>query len=285
MNNTIKLKTMPSAFAVLAKAGTTIFRKGKGELPSDILVIENCKFSEKHIASYNKICYFKDLSYIPATYPYIYTFPLQMELMGMPNVPYPLPGMVHLANSIQLHKVLNIQKSYTVYCHFGDYIHHEKGQAFEIKTKLFEGNELVWECTSIYLYINGKEGKGNAIKWEESLPVTNNMKQSWHLDYTMGMRYAAVNKDVNPIHLFPLSAKLFGMPRHIMHGMWSVGRTLAFHSERENLEKLTINVHFKTPIYLPADIIYRYNSVDNCICFDVVDIKEEKPHMRGSIIL
>ena len=43
----------------------------------------------------------------------------------------------------------------------------------------------------------------------------------------LGRRYAAVSGDRNPIHMHDLSAKLFGFPRAIAHGMWTKARCLA----------------------------------------------------------
>ena len=49
----------------------------------------------------------------------------------------------------------------------------------------------------------------------------------WRLPGDLGRRYAAVSGDRNPIHLYALTAKAFGFPRQIAHGMWSKARCLA----------------------------------------------------------
>ncbi len=286
MGYTVELKKMPSAIEVLAKAGKTLFRKGQQELPDNSVSVKGCHIEKKNLTAYNKICQFKDLNFVPATYPYIFSFPLQMQLMSDKKFPYPLPGLVHLANSITQHRTLQVSDNFDIFCHFGEKIHHEKGQAFEIKTGILVDNELIWSCTSVYLY-KGKEGKGSEIAWEEPMPIDKGRKQSWELAYTLGIQYAMVNKDINPIHIIPLTARLFGMPRHIIHGMWNLGRVLAAESEKENLSAVSIHVHFKTPVFLPSAIIYRSEldtSLSNKINFDIVDKHEEKPHARGTII-
>ena len=50
---------------------------------------------------------------------------------------------------------------------------------------------------------------------------------TWRLPGDLGRRYAAVSGDHNPIHLYPLTAKAFGFPRQIAHGMWSKARCVA----------------------------------------------------------
>ena len=41
----------------------------------------------------------------------------------------------------------------------------------------------------------------------------------------IGKQYAKVTGDFNPIHVSRLGARLFGFPRPIAHGMWSVAKT------------------------------------------------------------
>ena len=43
----------------------------------------------------------------------------------------------------------------------------------------------------------------------------------------LGRRYGSVSGDLNPIHLSDPTAKLFGFPRAIAHGMWTKARCLA----------------------------------------------------------
>src|SRR6266487_1403229 len=46
----------------------------------------------------------------------------------------------------------------------------------------------------------------------------------WELPADLGRRYAAVSGDRNPIHLYRLTAWLFGFRRPIAHGMWAAAR-------------------------------------------------------------
>ena len=49
----------------------------------------------------------------------------------------------------------------------------------------------------------------------------------WRLPADLGRRYASVSGDRNPIHLYGVTAKAFGFPRQIAHGMWSKARSIA----------------------------------------------------------
>jgi acyl dehydratase len=62
----------------------------------------------------------------------------------------------------------------------------------------------------------------------------------------IGRRYAAVSGDRNPIHLYGMTAKAFGFPRQIAHGMWTKARCLAALQGRIP-DALTVQVAFPTP--------------------------------------
>ncbi|ERO62622.1 hypothetical protein P308_03670 [Pseudomonas piscis] len=49
------------------------------------------------LAAYRKVCGFTDNGLLPATYPHVLAFPLQMQLLTASDFPFPLLGLVHLA--------------------------------------------------------------------------------------------------------------------------------------------------------------------------------------------
>ncbi len=67
-------------------------------------------------------------------------------------------------------------------------------------------------------------------------PVGLPLAAEWKLPGDLGRRYAAASGDRNPIHLHALSAKAFGFPRAIAHGMWTKARCMA--ALEESAERL-----------------------------------------------
>ena len=59
--------------------------------------------------------------------------------------------------------------------------------------------------------------------------------------------------DLNPIHMHPLSARLFGFSSAIAHGMWTKARCLAALEPRLP-DAFTVDVAFKKPILLPRKV-------------------------------
>ena len=75
----------------------------------------------------------------------------------------------------------------------------------------------------------------------------------WRLGGDLGRRYAAVSGDRNPIHLHALTAKPFGFPRAIAHGMWTKARCLAA-LEGRLPDAFSVDVRFRKPILLPGRV-------------------------------
>jgi acyl dehydratase len=82
------------------------------------------------------------------------------------------------------------------------------------------------------------------------------LREHWDLPSGLGRRYARASGDRNPIHLHPLTARLFGFPRHIAHGMWTFARALAGTGAVAGSEQLTARAEFKAPVLLPSTVAY-----------------------------
>jgi acyl dehydratase len=90
----------------------------------------------------------------------------------------------------------------------------------------------------------------------------------WRLPGDLGRRYAGVSGDRNPIHMHALSAKLFGFPRAIAHGMWTQARCLAALEQRLP-DGFSVAVEFRKPILLPGEVAFAEAEQDGAIRFAV----------------
>src|SRR5262249_52753293 len=98
----------------------------------------------------------------------------------------------------------------------------------------------------------------------------------------IGRRYGAVSGDRNPIHLHNLTAKAFGFPSAIAHGMWVTARTLAG-LEGRLPDAYTVEVAFKLPVLLPATLSLAAAQTEDGWTLDLRSAKSGKPHLAGSI--
>jgi acyl dehydratase len=107
---------------------------------------------------------------------------------------------------------------------------------------------------------------------------------TWKLAGDLGRRYGGVSGDLNPIHVHPLSARLFGFPSAIAHGMWTKARCLAALGP-ELPAAYTATVAFRKPILLPATVAFAEaaGSSPGAIAFGVRDANRGTVHLDGLV--
>jgi len=255
-----------------------IAKKG-GPLPED-LVLERHEVAidRGHVAAYSEVCGFEPRQSLPLTYPHMLAFGLHMQIMTDGSFPYPAIGTVHVGNTIHQHRPIGFAERLDVTAQAVNLRPHPKGKVFDLVTTVRSGEETVWESTSNYLRV-GKRTEGVNPE-REPLEVVPGTGQVWKLPANLGRRYASVSGDHNPIHLYPVTAKAFGFPRQIAHGMWSKARCVAAIDSRLP-DDVTVEVEFKKPILLPGKVAFGSRLVGGGVDFSLTRPKDGKPHLVG----
>nr|WP_314568567.1 MaoC/PaaZ C-terminal domain-containing protein [uncultured Pseudomonas sp.] len=207
----------------------------------------------KHVAAYRKVCGFTDSPILPATYPHILAFGLQMQLLTDSNFPFPLLGLIHLNNRIRIHRPLGGVSELSISVHTQNLKPHPKGATFELVTRVEDSLGLLWEADSRML-CRGVKLEGDVEDYAQPSPAQVDELTRWKAPADIGRRYARVSGDYNPIHLSALTAKLFGFPQAIAHGLWNKARILAALSEHLPAADIEIDVEFKKPVRLPSEV-------------------------------
>lgn len=282
-----ELATPTNTMALYSRALFGSFASGKKakELPDTELVMRDVRIDRDALAAYNRVCGFSQKETLPATYGFVLAFPLQMELMTAPDFPFSAMGMVHIRNSITQHRPISASEKLTVSVRPANLRPHDKGLQFDFLTTLSSGGEVVWESASTMLRRggNGGTGENKPAAQKNAAPLGKAVVQ-WTIPGDTGRRYGAVSGDRNPIHLYAFTAKLFGFPRAIAHGMWTKARCLAA-LESKLPEAFTVDVQFKLPVLLPARVAFHSDDMPGGgIAFGLSDYKSGKPHLAGSIV-
>lgn len=228
-------------------------RRSNGtELPKDGL---RCWISlePKQLAAYRKVCGFADNGLLPATYPHVLAFALQMQLLTAQNFPFPLLGLVHLANRIRVLRPMGNVSSVRIGVRVDNLQPHAKGAVFDLVTTVDDLLGPLWEAESQMLCRTVK------LPGEPAAPLPPlgeglNEVSRWQAESNIGRRYARVSGDYNPIHLSAWSARLFGFPQAIAHGLWNKAMTLAALSEHLPAANIEVSVHFIKPVLLPGNV-------------------------------
>jgi acyl dehydratase len=270
--------------ALIPGASRLPFVGGQGrEIPDLELVLREVTVDRDRLAAYNQVCGFSPHDTLPPTYPHVFAFPLALALMTDPSFPFPAIGLVHIANEITQHRRIGLHERLTIKVWGTPVEPHPRGKQFSVRSEARVGDELVWEERSTNLRRGGGSGDrpgsvdDRQAASAEQLPAT----VTWNLPADLGRRYGSVSGDLNPIHLHRLSARLFGFPSAIAHGMWTKARCLAA-LEPGLPERFTVQVAFRRPILLPASVQFAERAVDDGVQFEVRDATKGTPHLDGA---
>ncbi|TCO64771.1 MaoC dehydratase-like protein [Actinocrispum wychmicini] len=271
------LDSTPNLTVLFGKAVLTGFTRRGGALPSTVYSRSQVVDPE-HLAAYAKVCGFRLTDQLPVTYPHVLSFPLQVKLMTDGDFPFPLVGSVHIANRITQHQPLRADTPLSLRVHVENLRDHPKGKQFDmvIQASSADDGPVLWEGVSTYLRRSGGSGGGDREV------VTRQPSAIWYVPDDIGRRYADVAGDRNPIHTHALTAKLFGFPRAIAHGMWTKARCLAAFEGRLP-DVYTVDVRFKLPVLLPAKVGFHASVEEDGRHFELFDAKSGKPHLSGVI--
>lgn len=234
-----------------------------------------------HVAAYASICGFETRDTLPLTYIHMLAFPLHMDIMTSSAFPYPAIGTVHLRNAIHQIRPVTAREPLDISVTATGLRPHPKGKVFDMLATATTAGEPVWESTSTYLRLG--RGDENAPAGE-SFDVIAGTGTQWRLPANLGRRYGAVSGDMNPIHLYPITAKALGFNRQIAHGMWTKARCVAAIATRLP-DNVTVEVEFKKPVFLPGTVAFGSRVVDSAgqqgIDFSLTNPKSGAPHLVG----
>jgi len=283
--STQALRESPNLGVLYPKAVVAGFgKKGGRELPDRTYLRQSVPVDPAHLAAYNRVCEFRLGNELPVTYPHMLTFPMQVKLMTDPDFPFPLIGSVHVANVITQHRPLLVNEKFDLRVHVENLRPHPKGRQYDMVSEVVVGEEVLWHEASTYLCRGG--GSDDSAKPSESGPGQRGELPApsavWKVPGDIGRRYGDVSGDRNPIHLYGLTAKLFGFPRAIAHGMWTKARCLAAFEGRLP-DAYTVDVRFKLPVLLPGKLGFHAEQVGADWKFDLFDARKPKPHIEGLI--
>ncbi|MBE4736887.1 MULTISPECIES: MaoC/PaaZ C-terminal domain-containing protein [Streptomyces] len=245
------------------------------------LVLPGVRIDLARLAAYERVCGFPTgEDAVPLTYPHVLGFPSAMRIMSGRDFPLPVLGLVHTSIEITRRRRLPATGEYEITVYVAELTPHRRGTEATVVTEVRDGEEaeggagagIAWESRSTYLARHAPvrerrgaaapgDGEGRALRegWSgggaavgggpEGVPVV----VQWRLGGDVGRRYGAVSGDRNPIHLHPLGARLFGFPRAIAHGMWTVARCLAEHGAPP---ATLVRAEFRAPVPLPGAVTY-----------------------------
>jgi hypothetical protein len=245
-----------AALPLVPGASLLPFVAGRGrEMPPLERSLDGVRVDPAQLADYAKVCSFTLRDTLPATYLHVRAFPLHMALMTDGSFPFAAVGLVHLSNRIVVHRPSLVSETFDLQVRATPIEPHPKGRTFSIVTEARVGDELVWDDESVMLRRGGGDERESAPIQQEQIHADPAVGVEWKLPGDLGRRYAGVSGDRNPIHLHALTARAFGFPQAIAHGMWTKARCLAA-LEAQLPDSYAVDVSFRRPILLPGRVTF-----------------------------
>ncbi|WP_434701482.1 MaoC/PaaZ C-terminal domain-containing protein [Pseudomonas sp. D1-36] len=246
-----EINTAPSMSGLYAKAATR--RKITGTVLPDVGLRQVIQVDQKNLAAYRKVCGFSESGLLPPTYPHVLAFALQMQLLTARDFPFPLLGLIHLNNRIRVLRPMGGVSQVRASVNVENLRPHAKGAVFDLVTRIEDQLGPLWQAQSQMLckgvQLDGALAEDSSEDSPELTQVTR-----WTAPVDIGRQYAKVSGDYNPIHLSGASARLFGFPTAIAHGLWNKARTLAALDDHLPEANIEIDVTFKKPVRLPSEV-------------------------------
>ncbi|WP_326694270.1 MaoC family dehydratase [Streptomyces sp. NBC_01766] len=253
-------------------------------LPAGRLTLPGSRIHPGRLAAYAQICGFDRTGPLPLTYPHVLGFPAAMRLMTARAFPLPVLGLVHTGIEITRHRALPADHAPELSVYADGLRPHRRGTEVVMVTEARLAGELVWESRSRYLARHRTSEAHPEVRTDDARSQRTDDAQphrtdddatvdtaattgtatgtsigtatataTWELPAGLGRRYGAASGDRNPIHLSPLTARLFGFPRAIAHGMWTAARCLA---EAGTPDAVRVRIGFRAPVLLPGTVTY-----------------------------
>jgi acyl dehydratase len=248
-----------------------------------------------HLRDYQRLVHEPASDVMPAGYLHVLAFPLATAVMVRGDFPLPLLGMVHLANDVEHRGPVRLGERLEVRAWSENLRPHRRGVQLDLvaEVRRDDGSDvLLWRGISTYLAkgfalpgaepgeTDGEPSEGApSDTWTPPLPTGR-----WALGSETGRAYGAVSGDRNPIHLSALSAKAFGFPRAIAHGMYTAARALAdVGNPRGDAYRWT--VEFAKPVLLPGTVDVAVRPADDGSGFRYVgwNAGRRQKHFEGTV--
>ena len=289
MTRVVELTEPPRLSRLYASALRPSRSPGSPELPDVELVLNEVAVDRDLLAAYDRVCGFRLTDTLPPTYPHVLAFPLHLRLMTDDAFPFAAAGMVHIRNVITTTGRLDAGGSLTIRVRAQRLAPHPKGAQLDLVAEVSAGGAPVWTSRSTYLSRGASLADGDAdlapapADPAPDADLSGRQAATWQVGKDVGRRYARVSGDVNPIHLHPLGARLFGFRGAIAHGMWTKARSLAA-LEARLPDALTVDVAFQKPLPLGSTVRFLAREGPTGWEFAVLPATDDRPHLSGSVL-
>lgn len=213
--------------------------------------VASCRAEPRWVARYCEVTGTPPGPTLPPGAPQALALPLHMAVLTAPELSLPLLGIVHVRQRIDVVRPLGADEAAAVRCWVEGAQTVRRGVEVELHTAWEVAGETPWHGVTTFLVPSRARRRGPS-RVSDTAAQAPDLAATWPLPEDLGRRFAQVAGDRNPIHLHRYTARPFGFPRPIIHGMWTLARSLAALGDRAPAAGVRIECAFRRPLSLPG---------------------------------
>jgi acyl dehydratase len=222
---------------------------------------------------------------LPLLYVHAMAMPLHMAIMAHESFPIRLLGLVHWANQTESLHHIAPGEALDFECLLDGITANERGQMFEIHTIVRVQGEIAWREISTFLApAKQKKATKGAQAANADEPAWGAPIAEWSVAANAGRKFAGPSGDWNPIHISAFTARLFGYPRAIAHGLFSAARCLSLlQASKPQTLPVRLDLRFKRPLLIPGSVALHTAATEGATQFVLRVQPNGEPHIEGRL--
>ncbi len=234
------------AWWLMLRAGLAAPRPG-GAVPTEPASWRAPPLDLRRLAAFRAHLGFGPETVVPLSLHYLALQRAQLEWMLRPAFPFRLLGMVHMSQSLRALTPWLPDAPFEVHLRAS----LEGKRNVRLDAELHQSGQAVLHASSLYRPPREAGARPLRDRAPEPAPTTRPLAQ-WPLPAHAGRAYAWLSGDANPIHLWPWTARRFGLPQPIVHGMHTLARCEAELARAQGAPLRHIELQFLRPLALPG---------------------------------
>ena len=213
----------------------------------------------------------------------------QAFVLAHSDSPFSPFGMIQTENEISL--LLPIHNAdLEIRCQLRAIRPDVRGIVADIEVSAFQFGHICLIANSSFLYRMSLESTPHKASFHSSTVdalAVSSFRDGPRLNFekNAGRKYARISHDLNPIHLYPWTAKLFGFKHPIAHGMHVLARIFSILEQNPTTSRLPISISnsFVYPAALPCNAMLKlstdYSSTRDA-AFELIDTSASQRKQR-----
>jgi acyl dehydratase len=218
---------------------------------------------------------------LPALYPQVFTFPLQMAILTHPSFPLPVWKTLQIRNRLQQHRPIPREAALDVEAAVAGQRVVEKGMEVDVRLAVRVAGELAWESLTSFLY-RGRFGEpGAPSPLATAPPPPFEERARWITAAGGGIAFSGISGDHNPVHSWGAYARRLGFRGAFHHPLAVVGQCLARLAEPP-AETQRLDLWLKGPVYYGSEVALAARGEVAGVTFALTAEGSERPALLGA---